>query len=469
MELRLRPYATAGVALVGASAIAMAPLAPPLPDVKIASPSVNLSADIDPFTPWVNVFENAETNIADLIDDWAEAPFPVLQQVIVNQLGYFSELPDFELIAGQVLHNLEAAVAVLYEQDLSTLGPGFVNGIPNPAIKQLVFGLLPTFAPALADLQPLLDFSTSPLSGVLFGLVGPVIGPVLALASSIEAIVGNLTSEEPDVGAAFNTLINIPAAMADAFLNGGQVLNLTPLVSALDLDLPEGTEIGIAFGGLLSPGGSIFNALDIELDFALAPPPVPPFHISIPGQGPGAIGSLINLSQAIARALGWDGTGNPLHEEEDTPPPAPEARLVGDTSIVNASTTAITVPETTDVDAGKTGDVTPSTDGAAAVDTTVGSGAPTEVEQVKVEDNLPAVLDEETDTTPEKPATKRVNPGAKIAGALKSAGDQLNSAVNDLGKKLTKRPSKKAPAADNEKASAPEKDTSTDKAPAASE
>lgn len=464
MELRLRPYATAGVALVGASAIAMAPLAPPLPDVKIASPSVNLSADIDPFTQWVNVFENAETNIADLIDDWAEAPFPVLQQVIVNQLGYFSELPDFELIAGQVIANFEAAAAVLYEQDLSTLNA------EHAGIYQLLLNgappVLPPFLPP--ELAPLIAFTTTSLSGVLLGLVGPVIAPVLALSASIQAIVGNLTSAEPDLGAAFNTLINIPAGMADAFLNGGQTLDITPLVSLLGSDLlPAGTEVGITFGGLLSPGGSIFNALDlaVPLDDILGIP----LTLQIPGQGPGAIGSLINLSQAIAKALGWDGTGNPLHEEEDAPAPLSEPNAADDLSLLRASTTTITVPETTDVDAGKTGDVTPSTDGAAAVDTTVGSGAPTEVEQVKVEDNLPAVLDEETDTTPEKPATKRVNPGTKIAGALKSAGDQLNSAVNDLGKKLTKRPSKKAPAADNEKASAPEKDTSTDKAPAASE
>ncbi|KUI28323.1 hypothetical protein AU196_17175 [Mycobacterium sp. IS-1742] len=457
MELRLRPYATAGVALVGASAIAMAPVAPPLPDIKISSPSVNLSAVIDPITPWVDVFENAEANLAGLIEDWAEAPFPVLQQVIVNQLRYFSELPDFELIAGQIAENLEAAAGVFYERDLTTLDP----------LHQLAFTLLPAIVPALADLGPILDFTTTSFSGVLLGLVGPIIGPVLALAASGSAIFAELTGETPDIGAAFNTLINTPAAVVDAFLNGGQTLDLTPVLSALGpalgLELPPGTEIGLTFGGLLSPGGSIFNALDIGLG-----------PISIPGQGPGAIGSLIDLSQAIARALGWDGTGNPLHEE-DTPPPAPldvpesTLRLVDDTELLNAATTTVTV-SATDTDAGKTADVTSSTDGAAVVDTTVGSGTPTETEQPGDGTLTPVVLDEGAGEIPaDKPAKKRVNPGAKIAGALKSAGDQLNSAVNDLGKKLTKRPSKKAPAADNEKAPAADNDTSTEKAPAASE
>ncbi|KUI35165.1 hypothetical protein AU195_09705 [Mycobacterium sp. IS-1496] len=448
MELRLRPYASAGVALVGASAIAMAPVAPPLPDIKISSPSINLSATIDPITPWVDVFENAETNLAGLIEDWAEAPFPVLQQVIVNQLRYFSELPDFELIAGQIAENIEAAAGVLYERDLTTLDP----------LHQLAFALLPGIVPALADLGPILDFSTTSLSGVLLGLVGPIIGPVLALAASGSAIFAELTSETPDIGAAFNTLINTPAAVADAFLNGGQVLDLTPVLSALGpalgLDLPPGTEIGIAFGGLLSPGGSIFNALDI----ALGP-------ISIPGQGPGAIGSLINLSQAIARALGWDGTGNPLHEEEEAPPapldaPEPTLRLVDDTELLTASTTTVTV-STTDADQGAGG--APSTEAAPGVEAGAGSATPTDAEQATGDGTLtPVVLDEGAGETPaEKPAKKRVNPGAKLAGALKSAGDQLNSAVNDLGKKLTQRPSKKAPAAEKEKAPAAEKDTDT--------
>lgn len=462
MELRLRPYASAGVALVGASAIAMAPVAPPLPDIKVTSPSVNLSADIDPFTPWLDVFENAETNLAGLIDDWAEAPFPVLQQVIVNQLGYFSELPDFELIAGQIQANLEAAGGALLGPDLSTLGPvqQLVYGIILDGFP--IFGIDPIVPPDLKPLlEPILAFSTTYTSGILLGLVGPVIGPILALAANAGAIVANLTGENPDFEAALETLVDTPARMVNAFLNGGETLDLTPVLQALPIELTLLDSIGITFGGLLSPGGSIFGALDIV---ALGG------GITIPGQGPGAIGSFIDLTQAIARAIGWDGSGNPLEEEDDAPALAPDARLVNDTSIVDGTTTAITVSETPNADV-KTGDVTPSVDGAAAVDTAAGSGVGggTTVEQVKVEDSPPAVLDEETDTTPEKPATKRVNPGAKIAGALKSAGDQLNSAVNDLGKKLTKRPSKKAPAADNEKASAPEKDTSTEKAPAASE
>ena len=120
------------------------------------------------------------------------------------------------------------------------------------------------------------------------------------MSASTQAIIGNLTGDNPDPEAAFSDLIDIPAGMADAFLNGGQSLDLTPVLAALGpvlgVELPEGTKIGVAMGGLLSPGGSAFNALDITIE-ALG------FPLTIAGQGPGAIGSLIGLSKVIAAAI----------------------------------------------------------------------------------------------------------------------------------------------------------------------
>jgi hypothetical protein len=313
MHLALRPYVTTGVALVGASAIAVAPIAPTPPDIQITNPAVQLSAAIDPITPCLEVFNDSEVNFASLANEWLEAPLPVLQQAIANQIGYLSELPDFEAIIGQVLDNLQAGVEAPFAADLTTLDP----------LHQLVYGILvngipPALPPLLpADLAPIIALTTTSLSGVLLGLVGPVIAPVLALVASTQAIIANLTGEAPDLETALNTLINVPAAMTGAFLNGGQTLDITPLVSLLGSDLlPEGTTIGVTFGGLLSPGGSVFNALDlvVPLDDILGVP----VDLEIPGQGPGAIGSLIDLSKVVARAIGWDGTGNPLAPPLDT-------------------------------------------------------------------------------------------------------------------------------------------------------
>lgn len=435
MELRLRPYAAAGVALVGASAIALAPVAPPMPDIKIANPGVNLSAAIDPFTPWRDVLANSFGNVANLVGTWGEAPLPVLQQIIVNQFVYLSELPDFEAIVETIIGNAESAAAAPF-----TPGPESVD----PAHAALLQALpsLDVYPPSL---QPLIDFAASPASGILFGLVGPVVAPLLALSSSIHAIIENMTSDEPDFEAALNTLINIPASMANAFLNGGQTLDLTPVLDALGVDIALNpnfpTKVGLTFGGLLSGGGSIINALDIGLETPIGVQPI------IPGHGPGAIGSAIGLAQAIARALGWSGHGNPLAVLNDAPPPPPELRSggAGDTALLKASTTSITVTDTGSEEV-TSGDPAPEATPASVEETP----APTEEAG-----GAPVVLDDEVAAEPvTKPSTKKVNPGAKIAGALKTTGDNLRKAVDDLGKKLTKRPTKKAPATENNDAPA---------------
>lgn len=302
MQTSLRPYSIAAVALVGAGVVAITPVAPPPTDVRVANPAVNLTAAIDPITPWQNVFAAAGANLDSLAEAWLDAPLPVVQQIIANQIGYLGQLPDLPAIARQIVHNLQAAVAAPLATDRGTLD----------LLHELTFNVLPAvlpiFAPDLPGIQPLLDFATTSLSGVLLGLVGPVIGPVLALAASTQAIVAEITAAEPDLESAFNELVNIPAAMTDAFLNGGQTLDITPLVSLVGVDLPVPVDIGVTFGGLLSPGGSIFNALNISVPLGPLPLPAP----EIPGHGPGAIGSLIDLTKAIAKAIGWDGTGNPL-------------------------------------------------------------------------------------------------------------------------------------------------------------
>ena len=345
-ELAVRPYATAGIALVGASVIAIGPVAAPPPDAEI-SPQVRLSAAVDPITPWRNVISDADTNLSDLAAAWREDPAPALRQVIANQIGYLRELPNFPAIIEQIGANLEGAITAPFAKDLGTLEPGHDFAFP------IVTGGLPDLGiPALlpAELQPLLDLTTTYLSGVALGLISPVVGPGLALGASTQAIIGNLTGDDPDPEAAVNDLINIPAGMADAFLNGGQSLDLTPVLAALGpvlgVELPEGTKIGVALGGVLSPGGSAFNALDITIE-ALG------FPLTITGQGPGAIGSLIGLSKVIAAAITPDDqasltarpstTSQTLSSSGDDPAQVP-------TSILHPKLSTLTASASTTVD-----------------------------------------------------------------------------------------------------------------------
>ncbi|MEN4400506.1 outer membrane porin GjpA [Mycolicibacterium senegalense] len=397
MQTKLRPHATAGIALVGASLIALTPVTAPSTDVRVASPPVNLSAAIDPITPWQNVFDKAKVNFEALNTLWTTTPAPVLQQVIVNQMGYLNQLPDFETIFAEMQANLDAAMKAATAKDLATLN----------ALQRLAFQLLPSQIPGglPPEAKPIVDFLTSYLSGALIGLVGPVVGPALVVGYGIQAIAENLTSEAPDPEAALNTLLNMPAAMSDAFLNGGQKLDFTPLLTALDVAMPANTTIGITFGGVLSPGGSLFKSLNMGLG-----------GFKIAGTGVGTIGSLMGMSKVIAKAIGWDGTGNPL----DPPAGTTMLRSGGDDPAQvpalkenNAATYSVTL-NLNDSRSGTTvGDVgAGETDGLAA-------DAPSESKD---------------EAAQSKPRVKRYDAGHRLKKAIESEGEQLKAAVPKLGK-----------------------------------
>ncbi|GAY13621.1 outer membrane porin GjpA [Mycobacterium sp. shizuoka-1] len=301
-----RPFIAAGVAVVGTSAIAMSPVtvAPP---VLRAAPAVHLTATTD----WVDVFTRAGESASALFNSWLAAPAPVLQQILANQQAYLGQLPDVAGIAAQVQANIAAALAAPLAADLSTLD----------TTHRTFYQLLPAIEalPGIPDLlqisisptgKQLLALSTTALSGVLLGMAGPVLGPLIVLAASLESVRGDLSAATPDLAGAMSTLADIPAAMTDAFLNGGQHVDLTALMKvvgpAIGVSFPNGVQVGVALGGLLSPGGSAFNALDFAYDNNL----LDVLHIHVPlatGTPVGPIGSMMELARTIAKAIGWQG------------------------------------------------------------------------------------------------------------------------------------------------------------------
>lgn len=75
MHAALRPYATAGVALVGATAIALTPIAATPPDVRVANPAAQLTAS--PFDAYETLLDDSRSNISGLVA-LALAPPPAL-------------------------------------------------------------------------------------------------------------------------------------------------------------------------------------------------------------------------------------------------------------------------------------------------------------------------------------------------------------------------------------------------------
>jgi hypothetical protein len=236
METSLRLFATAGAAMVSAGAIGITPVAPPPDDIRFA-PRVQLTAASDVFSPDPSTLDGAHRNFYNLL------PY----------------LEDFNLVK------------------LSPLG------------------------------RLLVDFSTTSLSGVGLGLVGPVVGPAVVLGSNFNDAVSDLMAADP--GGALTTFANTPGQMLQAFLFGGVNVDITGLVAQLGpligVEFPPGISLGIVFGGLLSPGGSAFNSLDFNLQNTgvIGLPGVPIDAQLADGNPAGPFGSLADLAQVIGNGV----------------------------------------------------------------------------------------------------------------------------------------------------------------------
>lgn len=347
MQKTLRPYATAGVAIVGATLITVPPAVASLPDIPAARDVALTSFLTDAMAPWIEQYNAAADNATVLANNFNVAPFIALQQFIANQKDYMqqilddpSNIPNVVSAMQDHMHAVTSAYSMVTldptdpiavtttlhtlsgEADLTNflLGHGFLYTLlPN---------LLPALLPAGTDvdaIMPIINFISSPMSGMIMGMIGPGISPWVALLNSIT-----------DGDGINETLAN----MAGAFFNGA-TLNLDFLIPLLGDAVPPGmlSHIEFAFGGLLTPGevgnapytiydaagnvvnevpavgGSIFNGVGLSLD-ASALLGVP-LDMTVPSHGVGPIGALMGWEQAIAGLLGadawnWAGkTGNP--------------------------------------------------------------------------------------------------------------------------------------------------------------
>lgn len=150
--------------------------------------------------------------------------------------------------------------------------------------------------------QLMLGFNGSSLSGVLFGAFTTVSSPFLQIGAEVESLFTNLFGGEWED--ALSVLLNSPANVIDAFLNGYGDLDLSGVIGGDDFN------INMAFGGLLSGGGSAFNALGIDAtmgDCAYACATV-----DMPAVAVGPIAALVQMAQAVASGMGWSEFGNPL-------------------------------------------------------------------------------------------------------------------------------------------------------------
>ncbi|MGV0734052.1 MULTISPECIES: outer membrane porin GjpA [Mycobacteriaceae] len=334
VQQSLRPYITAGIAIVGSGLIAATPVAAPLANVPTARDIALTAGGLpDLVAPWTEVFNAASQNATTLLQNYYLAPGVAFQQVMANQSEYWQSVLDdpssIPTVMQQIQSNLDAVMTGYTLQNASEDTIAIVNShtLSGTDLGTLEFGhdllfqLLPQFLPAdqAEFVTPIVDFLASPLSGLIIGSIGPWLSPWVAMMNSIQE------------GEGFTQIM---ASWMDGYLNGAK-LNLDaliPMINDMGL-LPEGTNIthlDFALGGMLSTGtvgvgpyevtdqagdlvqvpavgGSIFNALGISLETGI----LPGVPIAIDSHAVGPIAAWEAWGQTVGALLGsgWTGKG----------------------------------------------------------------------------------------------------------------------------------------------------------------
>ncbi|MCV7230792.1 hypothetical protein [Mycolicibacterium komossense] len=272
MQVAVRSYLTAGVAMVGATALIASPISMSPPQVQIPaiySAQVGLSATVDPITPWLNVVENALTNVAGIGTAVASDPAPALRQLITNWVGYGGTLVTGLTGAGGAAaswatETLPAALQAV----AANLAQGNVidaaQEVNNLIVSVLLIGF-PLFD-ALAIPSQIVDSiarvvtaltSVSTVLPLLSGVLSPVMSVVAALGQQGQAVADALGTGDP-LGA-LSAIINTPAAVTGAFLNG-------------DPDNYPGLLTFLPY----APGAGLIGALLVAIPQAIAAALAPP-------------------------------------------------------------------------------------------------------------------------------------------------------------------------------------------------
>lgn len=276
MEIAVRSYLTAGVALAGAGVIAVSPVMPTstdiqLPAVSTSSAAVTLSALTNPVDAWAQTLSNASANLQSLGKQLLASDFPILRTVISNQIGN----------ATVVGNTLQA-----YADNLTTTLQGLPDAlqaasdlISQGEITAAVDGLTLSLLPAILGL---LDITNNTWSGVsttaqnfvnvikqvpnvVTAVALPAAFPLLSVVNGLAATAEEVVkaANAGDTEGAVSALINAPATLTDAFLNGkGTILGFIPVPGLLSPSSPLGALGSGPIASLLDLPKTIAGVLD---------------------------------------------------------------------------------------------------------------------------------------------------------------------------------------------------------------
>ena len=298
--------------MLSVGAIALTPVQP-LPDHVAAAPqraveslAVNLASSIDVITPLVDTFKTSVANIQQLADFYNQDPVPLLRTVGANIGTYFGELTNGQaaLIPGQIGNNINkffyspwwnSPGTTIPNPEPATFPSDYISGTQTVKKLGVLFGsesgvygvAAPLVAGKAPNLTPILEFTATPYSGQLLGLLSPVLSALVQTVRSFTAV-GEFFQGGDLIGA-INELLNIPTKVTNASLNGAGALDLTaiaknilppsiaPLIQAFGLNLGGAITPAVPYNGSLAvannpptvfTGGTLFDSVSAKASVA---------------------------------------------------------------------------------------------------------------------------------------------------------------------------------------------------------
>lgn len=370
MHAALRSPLTAGIALCGASAIALTPIAPTMPALTesqaraVSSAEVALTATANPIEQWAQVIQQALANGGVLAQNWAANPVPILRQLLTNGLGYGQEVVTAlnsavtNLADYLRLDNQYGLVATLNQAFTEIASGQFYNGMNtlfNAALGLVIgpaFPLINLLQIPVAMAQNFADVVATLPNAVLglgLGVLGNVAGVVSAFGAVGQAVVDAMSTG--DLVGALNAIVGAPAALVGAVLNG----------------FPE-----TGAPGILSPGGLIDQLMNTANAIAVALGLAAP----VPAQADTTLTKVSSVPDSVALSATTDTvetvtvsttvteepvTEEPAAEEAVTEEPVAEETVTEETATEETATeqpSATTETEATETGSGPTGEAT---------------------------------------------------------------------------------------------------------------
>lgn len=226
MHATIRPYVTAGVALVGACAIAVTPVVAAPPDVAVTNPAVALTAS--PVGAYEALFDNSVRNVEGLVslalDPTPTLPF-TLNDLISQAVEVDANIAAFRLLVSGLpsqISGLEQLTNMFFQAASNDLQAGNFEDVLDVLLYTALFngtGVLGIALYPAALLGVDVEEVTPEFAG---GILNAAVAPVL----SGFATTGQVTQDVLDAAKAGSyqqipgDLIAAPAVIGNGVLNG---------------------------------------------------------------------------------------------------------------------------------------------------------------------------------------------------------------------------------------------------------